>query len=203
MKLDSRACSKLLHLDTYSILMAKHFLEKHCGILVTMPERSVPQSSDSFQYANREAFFKILSTFKKQSHHLHIDCKGAVGRWWCGATAENTLPLLLSRSVSSTFSIILEEVHQYQYSRRHLIALLPALLHIQIFVIVEGVVIKSWNNFWKFIIHRMWRTFWWSCDRRSGRTEEELNCWTRFESVRKATEVLGSVAQKVVKITCN
>ena len=100
----------------------------------------------AFNMPESEAFFKILSTFKKQTH-LHIDCKGAVGRWWCGATAENTLPLLLSRSVSSTFSIILEEVHQYQYSRRHLIALLPALLHIQIFVIVEGVVIKSWNNF--------------------------------------------------------
>ena len=48
----------------------------------------------AFNMPESEAFFKILSTFKKQTH-LHIDCKGAVGRWWCGATAENTLPLLI------------------------------------------------------------------------------------------------------------
>jgi len=34
--------------------------------------------------------------------------------------------------------------------------------------------------------------FWWSRDRRSGRREEELNCWTRSESARKAREVLDS-----------
>ena len=42
----------------------------------------------------------------------------------------------------------------------------------------------------------MWRTFCWSSNRRSGRMEEELNCWTRFESSRKARGVLDSKAQK-------
>lgn len=86
-----------------------------------MPERSFLHSSGSFQDAERgprQSFGSFQEANSSHTPRLHIDCKGAIGWWRGGATAENTLTLLL-------------------------IAFLPAFLHIQVFVIVEGVVIKS------------------------------------------------------------
>ena len=76
--------------------------------------------------------------FWQLSQEVQLDIDGQGVRWRRSRpAAENTLPLLLS-----TIYIInnIKNIHHHQ---RHLVAVLPALLHIKVFVIVEGIVIKS------------------------------------------------------------
>ena len=72
------------------------------------------------------------SSVSSQEVQLDIDGQGV--RWRRSRpAAENTLPLLLS----TIFINNIKNIHH------HLVAVLPALLHIKVFVIVEGIVIKS------------------------------------------------------------
>ena len=81
----------------------------------------------------RIAFSKVLS---RSSVQLDIDGQGV--RWRRSRpAAENTLPLLLSTIY------IINNIKNICHHQRHLVAVLPALLHIKVFVIVEGIVIKS------------------------------------------------------------
>ena len=78
------------------------------------------------------------SPFQKFSQEVQLDIDGQGVRWRRSRpAAENTLPLLLS-----TIYIInnIKNIHNH---KGHLVAVLPALLHIKVFVIVEGIVIKS------------------------------------------------------------
>ena len=76
------------------------------------------------------------SSVSSQEVQLDIDGQGV--RWWRSRpAAENTLPLLLSTIY------IINNIKNICHHQRHLVAVLPALLHIKVFVIVEGIVIKS------------------------------------------------------------
>ena len=58
--------------------------KKHCGKLVTMPERSVLQSSDSFQYARERGLLQNSVNFQEansSTHWLQGCCRAVVV--WC------------------------------------------------------------------------------------------------------------------------